>query len=58
MLTVVQGQLGYLGHDVPAAGAVHGLNALVLFSVALIAARRAPAREGRPQVEANAESVI
>jgi uncharacterized membrane protein YtjA (UPF0391 family) len=58
VLTVVQGQLGYLGHDVPAAGAVHGLNALALFSVSVIAARRAPARTARPQVEANAEPVI
>jgi len=58
VLTVVQGQLGYLGHDVPAAGAAHGLNAIALLAVAVIAARRAPAREGRPQVEANTESVI
>jgi len=45
VLTVVQGQLGYLGHDFPAAGALHGLNALALFAVSLIAARRSPARE-------------
>jgi hypothetical protein len=57
VLTVVQGQLGYLGHDFPAAGALHGLNALALFAVSVIAARRAPAREGRP-VEAIAESVV
>ncbi|MBU2667846.1 hypothetical protein KOI35_30475 [Actinoplanes bogorensis] len=48
VLTVLQGQLGYLGHDYPAAGGVHGLNALALFTVALVAARRAPAREPRP----------
>jgi uncharacterized membrane protein YtjA (UPF0391 family) len=58
VLTVVQGQLGYLGHDVPAAGAAHGLNAIALLAVSVIAARRAPAREGRPQVEASTESVI
>jgi hypothetical protein len=40
VLAVVQGQLGYLGHDFPAAGAVHGLNALVLFLAALHTARR------------------
>lgn len=57
VLAIVQGQLGYLGHDLPAAGALHGLNALALFWVSVIAARRAPAREGRP-VEAIAESVV
>jgi hypothetical protein len=43
-LTVVQGQLGYLGHDFPAAGGLHGFNALALFTVSVIAARRLPAR--------------
>ena len=40
VLTVVQGQLGYLAGEIPISGAVHGLNALVLFTVALVAARR------------------
>jgi uncharacterized membrane protein YtjA (UPF0391 family) len=40
VLVVVQGQLGFLGHDLPLAGAVHGLNALALFSVALHTGRR------------------
>jgi uncharacterized membrane protein YtjA (UPF0391 family) len=40
VLAIVQGQLGYLGHDFPAAGALHGLNALALFTVALHTARR------------------
>ena len=40
VLAIVQGQLGYLGHDVPAAGAVHGLNAIALLLVALHPARR------------------
>jgi len=44
VLTVVQGQLGYLGHDFPAAGGLHGLNALALFAVSVMAARRVPAR--------------
>jgi hypothetical protein len=41
LLAVVQGQLGYLAHDIPASGALHGVNALVLFAVAVTAARRA-----------------
>jgi len=40
VLVIVQGQLGGLGHDFPWAGALHGLNALALFSVALYAGRR------------------
>jgi hypothetical protein len=40
VLVVVQGQLGELGHDLPLAGALHGLNALALFGSALYAGRR------------------
>jgi hypothetical protein len=40
VLVVVQTQLGFLGHDFPLAGALHGLNALALFGVALYAGRR------------------
>ena len=40
VLTVVQGQLGYLGHDFTAVAAVHGLNALALFGTAIYAGRR------------------
>jgi hypothetical protein len=40
VLAVVQGQLGFLGHEIPAVGALHGLNALALFSAALYAGRR------------------
>jgi len=39
VLVVVQVALGLFGHDVPALGALHGLNALVLFSAALQAGR-------------------
>ena len=39
-LTVAQGQIGFLGHQFPLAGALHGLNALALFGVALYAGRR------------------
>ena len=40
VLAVVQGQLGFLGHEFPFAGALHGLNALALFLGALYAGRR------------------
>ena len=40
VLVIVQTQLGGLGHDFPLAGALHGLNALALFGVALFAGRR------------------
>jgi hypothetical protein len=40
VLTVVQGQIGFLGHEIPLAGALHGLNALALFGVGLYAGRR------------------
>jgi hypothetical protein len=54
VLTVVQGQLGFLGHDIPAAGALHGLNALALFGAALYAGRRirkAPRTDALPAEE-------
>ncbi|MEV0195882.1 hypothetical protein [Nonomuraea sp. NPDC050691] len=40
LLVAVQVTLGLFGHDIPALGALHGLNALLLFSTALYAARR------------------
>ena len=40
VLVIVQTQLAGLGHDFPLAGALHGLNALALFGVALYAGRR------------------
>lgn len=40
VLTAVQAPLGYLGFEIPAIGALHGLNALALFTTALVAARR------------------
>jgi hypothetical protein len=49
VLVVVQGQIGFLGHEFPLAGALHGLNALALFTVALYTGRRlhtAAARSG------------
>ena len=40
VLTVAQGQIGFLGHEFPLAGALHGLNAMLLFGVAIYAGRR------------------
>lgn len=40
VLVVGQGQIGMLGHEIPAAGALHGLLALALFAVALYTGRR------------------
>ena len=40
VLVVAQGQIGFLGHEFPLAGALHGLNALALFGVALYTGRR------------------
>jgi heme A synthase len=44
LLVVIQVTLGLTGHAIPALGALHGLNALLLFGVAIVAARRARAR--------------
>jgi hypothetical protein len=49
VLVVLQGQIGFLGHEFALAGALHGLNALALFTVALYTGRRlrtAAARSG------------
>jgi heme A synthase len=40
-LVVLQVALGILGHGLTVFGLLHGLNALVLFTVALVAARKA-----------------
>ena len=39
-LVVVQVLLGMLGHGVPGLGALHGINALALFGVAVMAGKR------------------
>jgi hypothetical protein len=41
LLVAVQVSLGFAGHDIPALGALHGLNALALFGTAFHTARRA-----------------
>jgi hypothetical protein len=53
VLVIVQVTLGILGHQVPALGALHGINALALFGVAVSAGMRVnrvaaaePARTG------------
>lgn len=40
LLVALQVTLGLLGHGIPALGALHGLNALLLFSAAVYAGRR------------------
>jgi hypothetical protein len=60
LLVVAQGQIGFLGHEFPLAGALHGLNALALFAVALYSGRRirtAPRRGAAPAEEPVAASV-
>lgn len=49
LLVVVQVALGIFGHETPYAGLLHGLNALVLFSMALYTARSAAATT-KPEV--------
>jgi heme A synthase len=54
-LVVLQVFLGIFGHETPYAGLLHGLNALILFSVALVAGRSvAPTTAGvaRPHEDA------
>src|SRR5215204_5311177 len=50
-LVVAQGQIGFLGHEFPLAGALHGLNALVLFGMAIYAGRRLRAEAAPAAVE-------
>lgn len=45
LAAVTQFTLGILGHSTPYAGMMHGVNALVLFTLALLAGRRATLRE-------------
>jgi heme A synthase len=47
-LVAVQTMLGYSAADLPALGALHGLNALLLFATALVAGRRARAVADAP----------
>ena len=57
VLVFAQGQIGFLGHEFPLAGALHGLNALALFAVALYAGRRLRAAAPRSGVTPAEEQV-
>lgn len=48
VLVVVQVNLGFAGPDIPALGAVHGLNAIALFTAALHTGRRARLASAAP----------
>jgi len=58
VLVIAQGQIGYLGHEFPLAGALHGLNALALFTVALYAGRRMRNAAARSGVTPAEEQVV
>lgn len=60
LLVAVQITLGLLGHQIPALGALHGLNALLLFSAAVHAALRGrrAAASATAQPHARVETVI
>jgi heme A synthase len=47
-LVAVQATLGFSAGDLPALGALHGVNALLLFATALLAGRRARAQAPTP----------
>jgi len=51
LLVVVQATLGIAGHSVPFLGALHGLNALLLFSAALYTGLRVRRMAATPAVE-------
>jgi hypothetical protein len=54
LLVVIQVNLGFAGHEMPAIGALHGLNALALFTTALYTARRARVPAAAPAAPADA----
>ncbi|MEU8178418.1 hypothetical protein AB0C14_36595 [Microbispora hainanensis] len=60
VLVALQITLGLLGHQIPALGALHGLNALLLFSAAVHAALRGRrvATDTTTQLHARAETVV
>ena len=60
VLTVIQGQLGFLGHEFTAVAAVHGLNALALFGAAVYAGlrMRTAAPKNVPAVEERVEATV
>jgi hypothetical protein len=52
-LIVAQFLLAYAAYSAPVVGVLHGLNALAIFTVALLAARRVPRPAAAPEVPAN-----
>lgn len=52
LLVVIQANLGFLLHDLPALGSLHGINALLLFGTAVYTGRRARARATQPAADA------
>ena len=57
LLVAVQASLGYSASDLPALGALHGVNALLLFTTAFLTARRVPRQpRNRAEDDADAES--
>jgi hypothetical protein len=57
-LAVLQVVMGIVAFGLPAVGALHGVNALVLFSVALVAGRRVGAAGGARATEAPAGATV
>ncbi|WP_188190339.1 hypothetical protein [Nonomuraea sp. SYSU D8015] len=57
LLVVLQVTLGIVGHSIPMVGALHGLNALLLFTTALYAARRVAAAKAAPVTTAAQHAV-
>jgi len=55
LAVVVQVLLGLLSHAVPGLGALHGLNALILFSLAIAASRRAATQVAPGSAERSSE---
>jgi hypothetical protein len=54
-LIVAQVLLGIFGHGLPALGVLHGMNALAIFTLAVIAARRAGSRPAHAAPHGDAE---
>jgi hypothetical protein len=52
LLVLVQGTLGFLAHQLPVIGSLHGINALLLFGTAVHTGRRASAKATQPAAEA------
>ena len=55
LAVVVQVLLGLFAHGAPGLGALHGINALILFTVALVAARRASTKASPEPLAMTAE---